>query len=371
MTGDRVRAAVLPRVGGALGVTDVVLPPPGRGQVRVRVAAAGLCRTDISLATGVLPQPVPAVLGHEGSGVVTATGPDVSTVDVGDPVLLNWAPACGRCSWCERGERHLCGRARDLDRVPYAALADGSPVYAGLGTATFAEQTVVWAGAVTPLPEGLPLVDSAVLGCAVLTGFGAVVRTAAVASGETVAVVGVGGVGLAVVWAARIAGAGRIVAVDVRPEKEQLARAVGATDFLVSRGGVRGRLFRLTAGLGADHAFECTGMADGLRLAFSVTRRGGATTILGLGERTQDLPISAQELVYSGRTVRGCLFGGSDPARDLPVLAEYVRSGRLRLSELVTGRIALPELPDAIAGTPQGAGRTVVVFPGGAPDAEP
>lgn len=221
-----VRAAVLSAVNAPLRVTEINLPEPGPGQVRIRPAAVGVCHSDLSLSNGTLRQSAPAVLGHEGAGTVTAVGHGVTTVAPGDQVVLNWAPSCGDCHFCGLAEPWLCARSGHAADAPYATLAaDATDLYPGLGTAAFAEETVVPARAALPLPDGVPLADAALLGCAVLTGWGAVHHNARVRAGESVAVFGVGGVGLATLQAARIAGAGPIVAVDVSPEKEELARA--------------------------------------------------------------------------------------------------------------------------------------------------
>jgi S-(hydroxymethyl)glutathione dehydrogenase/alcohol dehydrogenase len=361
-----VRAAVLPAVNARLTVTEIELPDPGPGQVRVRLAAAGVCHSDLSLSNGTLRQPAPAVLGHEGAGTVIATGDGVSHVAPGDPVVLNWAPACGACHFCGLGEPWLCANAGSAAATPYATLAsDGTALFPGLGTAVFAEETVVAANAVLPLPGGVPLADAALLGCAVLTGYGAVHHAAAVRAGESVAVYGAGGVGLAVMQSARIAGAGQI-AVDVSPAKEELARASGATDFLVS--GPDGkdtaqRIRRLTAGHGSDVAVECVGRADTIRTAWSATRRGGRTTVVGIGGQDQQVTFSALELFYFGRTLSGCVYGNCDPSRDLPVLAGHVRAGRLDLSAMVTDRIGLDGIPAAFDAMTEGrGGRALVVF---------
>ncbi|WP_431773498.1 Zn-dependent alcohol dehydrogenase [Streptomyces cucumeris] len=358
------RAAVLPAVGAPLRLAEIDLPDPGPGQVRVRLAAAGVCHSDLSLSNGTLRQPVPAVLGHEGSGTVSAVGEGVTTVAPGDRVVLNWAPSCGACHYCGLGEPWLCADAGTAATVPYAKLTDGGDeLYPGLGTAAFAEETVVPAHAVLPLPDGVPLADAALLGCAVLTGYGAVHHSAAVRPGESVAVFGVGGVGLAVLQAARIAGAGTVVAVDVSPEKEELARASGATEFLLSGEDTAKRIRSLTAGHGADVAIECVGRAETIRTAWSATRRGGRTTVVGIGGKDQQVSFSALELFYFGRTLSGCVYGNSDPARDLPVLAEHIRAGRLDLSAMVTGRIGLDGIPDAFDAMVGGrGGRALVMF---------
>jgi S-(hydroxymethyl)glutathione dehydrogenase/alcohol dehydrogenase len=359
-----VRAAVLSAVNAPLTVAEIDLPEPGPGQVRVRLAAAGVCHSDLSLSNGTLRQPVPAVLGHEGAGTVVSVGEGVSQLAPGDRVVLNWAPACGTCHFCGLGEPWLCANSGAASAVPYATLAaDGSALYPGLGTAVFAEETVVAAGAVLPLPDGVPLTDAALLGCAVLTGHGAVHHSARLREGETVAVYGVGGVGLAVLQSARIAGAGQIIAVDVAPAKEELARAAGATDFVVSGEDTAKQIRRLTGGIGVDAAIECVGRADTIRTAWSSTRRGGRTTVVGIGGQDQQVTFSALELFYFGRTLAGCVYGNCDPAQDLPILAEHVRQGRLDLSGMVTDRIGLDGIPAAFEAMTAGrGGRALVVF---------
>ncbi|MFC4036056.1 zinc-binding dehydrogenase [Streptomyces polygonati] len=359
-----VRAAVLTAVNAPLTVTEIELPEPGPGQVRVRLAAAGVCHSDLSLSNGTLRQPIPAVLGHEGAGTVVAVGEDVGHVAPGDAVVLNWAPACGSCHFCGLGEPWLCANSAAAATVPYATLAaDGSDLYPGLGTAVFAEETLVAAGAVLPLPAGVPLTDAALLGCAVLTGYGAVHHAAAIRGGETVAVFGVGGVGLAVLQSAGIAGAGRIIAVDVSPGKEELARAAGATDFVLAGQDTPRQIRRLTGGYGTDAAIECVGRADTIRAAWSSTRRGGRTTVVGIGGQEQQVSFSALELFYFGRTLAGCVYGNCDPVKDLPVIAEHVRAGRFDLSGMVTDRIDLDGIPAAFEAMTAGrGGRALVVF---------
>jgi S-(hydroxymethyl)glutathione dehydrogenase/alcohol dehydrogenase len=359
-----VRAAVLPAVNAPLVVADIELPQPGPGQVRVRLAAAGVCHSDLSLSNGTLRQPVPAVLGHEGAGTVVAVGEGVDQVAAGDPVVLNWAPACGACHFCELAEPWLCANSGAAAAEPYATLAgDGSALYPGLGTAVFAEETVVSANAVLPAPDGVPLADAALLGCAVLTGYGAVHHVAALRPEESVAVYGVGGVGLAALQSARIAGAGRVIAVDMAPGKEELARAAGATDFVLAGEDTAKQIRALTGGYGADAAVECVGRADAIRTAWSSTRRGGRTVVVGIGGREQQVTFSALELFYFGRTLSGCVYGNCDPAKDLPVLARHVREGRLDLSAMVTDRITLDGIPSAFEAMTAGrGGRALVEF---------
>ncbi|MYX31782.1 zinc-binding dehydrogenase [Streptomyces sp. SID8381] len=358
-----VRAAVLPAIGAPLEITSVELPEPGPGQVRLRLAAAGVCHSDLSLTNGTMRVPVPAVLGHEGAGTVLAVGEGVGHVAPGDSVVLNWAPSCGTCHACSLGEVWLCANALNGAADVYARTADGIELHPGLNVAAFAEETVVAASCVLPLPEGVPLTDAALLGCAVLTGYGAIHHAAKVRPGETVAVFGVGGVGLATLQAARIAGAERIVAVDVSPEKEELARTAGATDYVVASENTPREIRALTGKQGVDVAVECVGRAVTIRAAWESTRRGGRTTVVGIGGKDEQVTFNALEIFHWGRTLTGCVYGNSDPARDLPVLADHVRTGRLDLSALVTERIALDGIPAAFENMTAGkGGRSLVVF---------
>ncbi|AOR35233.1 alcohol dehydrogenase [Streptomyces fodineus] len=358
-----VRAAVLPAIGAPLEITGIDLPDPGPGRVRVRLAAAGVCHSDLSLSNGTMRVPVPAVLGHEGAGTVVAVGEGVTHVAEGDPVVLNWAPSCGCCHACALGEVWLCANALNGAADVYARTTDGTDLHPGLNVAAFAEETVVSASCVLPLPEGVPLVDAALLGCAVLTGYGAVHHSAKVRQGETVAVFGAGGVGLATLQSARIAGASRIIAVDVSPEKEELARAAGATDYVLASENTPREIRALTGKQGVDVSVECVGRAVSIRAAWDSTRRGGRTTVVGIGGKDQEVTFNALEIFHWGRTLSGCVYGDTDPARDLPVLAEHVREGRLDLSALVTERIALEGIPAAFENMLAGkGGRALVVF---------
>ncbi|MFE6855242.1 zinc-binding dehydrogenase, partial [Streptomyces sp. NPDC057674] len=336
-----IRAAVLPAVGSPLEVTGIELPEPGPGQVRIRLAAAGVCHSDLSLTNGTMRVPVPAVLGHEGAGTVVSVGEGVTHVAPGDGVVLNWAPSCGDCHPCSLGEVWLCANALTGTANTHARTEDGTELHPGLNVAAFAEETVVAANCVLPVPEGVPLADAALLGCAVLTGWGAVHHSARVREGETVAVFGVGGVGLATLQAARIAGASTIVAVDVSPEKEALARAAGATEYVVASETTAKEIRKLTGGHGVDVAVECVGRAVTIRTAWDSTRRGGRTTVVGIGGKDQQVAFNALEIFHWGRTLAGCVYGNSNPAVDLPVLAGHIRAGRLDLSALVTERITL------------------------------
>ncbi|MGW6520927.1 Zn-dependent alcohol dehydrogenase [Streptomyces sp. NPDC054962] len=358
-----VRAAVLPAIGAPLEIREIVLPDPGPGRVRVRLAAAGVCHSDLSLSDGTMRLPLPAVLGHEGAGTVVAVGEGVEHLAPGAGVILNWAPSCGSCHPCTLGEVWLCVNALNGAAEVYARTTDGMDLHPGLNVAAFAEETVVPASCVLPLPDGIPLTDAALLGCAVLTGYGAIHHSARVRPGETVAVFGVGGVGLATLQAARIAGASTIVAVDVSSEKEELARAAGATEYVVASEGTAREIRALTGKQGVDVAVECVGRAVTIRTAWESTRRGGRTTVVGIGGKDQQVTFNALEIFHWGRTLAGCVYGNCDPAKDLPVLADHVRAGRLDLGALVTERIALEDIPGAFDNMLAGkGGRALVMF---------
>ncbi len=355
-----VRALVLDAVGSPLRLAELELPEPGPGQVRVRIAATGVCHSDLSLARGTLRAALPVVLGHETAGTVVGVGEGVTRAAVGDRVVLCWAPPCGECWFCSAGEPWLCERSSDAAAVPYATV-DGVPVHPGLSTAGFAEETVVSERAVVPVPDEVPLEQAALVGCAVMTGVGAVLNTARVQPGQSVLVVGLGGVGLSVVQGARLAGAGQVVAVDRAPAKLDLARTLGATDVLEAGGEIGKQVRRLTGGRGADHAFDCVGAAATIRESWRSTRRGGTTTVVGIGPADQQVVFNPLELFHFARVLQGCVYGSTDPSRDLPRVLAHAARGELDLAALITRRIGLEDVEDAFAGMDAGTGARAVV----------
>jgi S-(hydroxymethyl)glutathione dehydrogenase/alcohol dehydrogenase len=357
-----VRAAVLTESGAALRVADIELPDPGPGQVRVRIAATGVCHSDLSLARGVLRQPVPAVLGHESAGTVVSVGEGVTAAAPGDRVVLCWAPPCGECWFCGEGEPWLCERSSDAATAPYAKY-DGQDLYPGLSTAGFAEETVVSERAVIACPDGVPLEQAALVGCAVMTGVGAVLNTAKVRPGQSVLVVGLGGVGLSVVQGARLAEAGTVIAVDRSPDKLELARSMGATEVLEAGDDLAKQVRGLTDRRGVDHAFDCVGLAQTIRTSWSATRRGGTTTIVGIGGKEQEVSFTALELFHFARTLQGCVYGSTDPRTDIPEILGYAADGRLDLGALISGTIGLDGIDGAFADMEKGVGARAVVVP--------
>ena len=346
-----------------LDVMDVELRPLTPLDVRVRVAGVGVCHSDLSMVDGTLSPSYPLVLGHEAAGVVTEVGDAVTGVESGDHVVLNWAVPCRSCWFCTHGEPWLCSTIEGLTGTP-GGLADGVPFEACLGLGAMAEEVVCPATAVVPIPDDVPLEEAALLGCAVLTGVGAARNAAQVQPGETVLVVGLGGVGLSAVAGARLAGARRIIAVDTSSGKEALARAAGATDFLLADPTLARQVRAMTDGRGADKALECVGSAATIRTAWTAVRRGGTCVVVGLGPRDQQVTFNPLEIFHFSRTLTSSIYGNSDPERDLPVLVDHLRAGRLDLAGTITDRIALDGVPDAFERMRRGeGGRSIVVFP--------
>lgn len=359
-----MKAAVLRSFGGELTIEDVELPPPGPGQVRVRLAASGVCHSDLSVLEGAFPQPLPAVLGHEGAGTVVEVGQGVSTVRPGDHVVLSWVAPCRRCRWCLSGHVELCEHGIDHAFAAPYATAGGVGVHAAFGTATFATETVVPAACAVPIDPSFPLDLAALVGCGVVTGVGAVLNSARVRPGDSVAVVGCGGVGLAAVQGARLAGAHPIVAVDRVAAKLELARACGATDCVdAGEGDPVAAVRERTGGVGVDHAFEVVGLSATIRQAYAMARRGGTVTVVGAGRFDDEVRFGAMELMADAKTVRGCVYGATDPWRDVPAILRLHAAGAVDLGLLVTARSPLEGVNDAFRAMAAGEGaRTLLLL---------
>jgi S-(hydroxymethyl)glutathione dehydrogenase / alcohol dehydrogenase len=296
---------------------------------------------------------------------VVEVGGDVTDVATGQRVILLWITPCGKCFHCEHGEPHLCVTGSQRAGEPYAVTEQGEPVHPGLGVASFAEQTVVPRAAVVPVPDDIDTADAALLGCAVTTGVGAATTTTPVTPGSSVLVIGLGGVGLSVVQGARLAGAARIVAVDRNPGKADVAREVGATDFVPADENTKKAVRGLTEGRGADFAFDCVASSRTIRDMWSMTRRGGSCTVVGVGGKDDVVSFSAVELFHFARTLRGCVAGSLDAATDLPTFFDRVRSGELDLRPLVTGHGGLADIDHAFEEMAAGRGIRTVVAPAG------
>jgi S-(hydroxymethyl)glutathione dehydrogenase / alcohol dehydrogenase len=364
-----IRAVVL-RERGAVGIEEVELDLPKSNEVLVRVAAAGVCHSDVRLADGELGEGRwPMVLGHEGAGIVEAVGERVTHVAPGDPVGFCIVPSCRQCTECRRGRLNLCVPAGEngvrgtlLDGTTRLRDRDGMPLQHALMTACFAERTVVAANSAVPLPAGLPLWQAALLGCAVVTGFGAVRNAARVQRGESVAVIGCGGVGLQVLAAASLAGASPLIAVDRDPMKLAFARERGATDGVEAGSATTAaRVRRLTQG-GVEHAFEVVGRPETIRLAWDVLRPGGTAVVVGLAPKGAEVALPAIEFL-SDKGIRGSYYGNGDPMEDIPALAGLALSGELDLGGVVSHVASLDGVTDALERLRVGEGaRTVLVL---------
>lgn len=340
-----MRAAVLRNIGDPnLDVIDTMETiEVGPGQVRVRVRATGLCHSDLSAMTGVLRCPAPFVPGHEGAGEVLEVGEGVTKVAPGDHVAFSFVPSCGACADCRRGEGNLCiVHFRSVMTVPNFRLA-GEPVFAMTGCGTFAEETVVAEQSVLPIAADVPFDIAALLGCGVTTGTGAVLNTARVQPGSTVAIVGCGGVGTAAMLAARLAGAAQILAVDPSAAKRDLVARYGATAAAAPEDAA-GVAAELTGGLGFDHVIEAVGRAGTARTAFDLARRGGTVVVVGIGTADDKIELSMNELPVGSRKLMGSLYGGTDVPRQIETLLTLWRAGRLDLESMITSRLKLADI---------------------------
>lgn len=364
-----VRAAVWRSPGERCSVEEVRLDPPGEGEVLVRIAAAGVCHSDLHLAEGHLGRRrFPTVLGHEGAGVVEAAGPGAAHVAPGARVSLCFLTSCGECRACRAGRPNLCEPGSRLsvsgtraDGSARVRTADDVPLQQFLGIGCFAERCVVPATSVIPVPAGLPLWQAALVGCAVVTGFGAVRNAAGVAGGESVCVVGCGGVGLQVVLAARLAGADPIVAVDLVAEKLERARARGATHTVTAGADAASRVRELTGG-GVDHAFEVVGRTESIRLAWDALRPGGTAVVVGLAPVGVEAVVPALDFL-SEKSLRGSFYGSGDPAREIAELGELAVTGALDIGSSVSSLIDLDGIEEAFARMRRGEGaRSVAVL---------
>ncbi|MFI6401604.1 Zn-dependent alcohol dehydrogenase [Streptomyces sp. NPDC050548] len=336
-------------------VDDLEVREPGAGEVLVAISAAGLCHSDLSVVDGTIPFPVPVVLGHEGAGVVEAVGVGVSHVAPGDHVALSTLANCGTCAECDRGRPTMCRQAIGRPGKPFTR--GGQPVYQFASNSAFAERTVVKAVQAVRIPKDIPLPSAALIGCGVLTGVGAVLNRARVDRGESVVVIGTGGIGLNVLQGARIAGASRIVAVDANPAKEEAARKFGATDFLKSTEGVRDLL-----PTGADHVFECVGRVELVRQAVDLLDRHGQAILLGTAPATAEASFLVSSM-FLDKSILGCRYGSSRPQRDIPLYTQLYRQGRLLLDELVTRTYPVEDFEKAVGDLEAGrVARGVLTF---------
>lgn len=360
-----MKAAVLVEPGKPLEIQDLTVSKPGPHEVLIRTAACGLCHSDLHFIEGAYPHPLPAVPGHEAAGIVEAVGSEVRTVKVGDAVVTCLSAFCGHCEFCVTGRMSLCLGAdtrRGAGAPPRLTRSDdGSTVNQMLNLSAFAEQMLVHEHACVAITPDMPLDRAAVIGCAVTTGAGAVFNAAKLTPGETICVVGCGGVGLATVNAAKIAGAGRIIAVDPMPEKRELALKLGATDAIDAGPDAAKEIVEMTKG-GVHHAIEAVGRPASGDLAVASLRRGGTATILGMMPLNHKVGLSAMDLL-SDKKLQGAIMGGNHFPVDLPRLVDFYMRGLLDLDTIIAERIPLEGINDGFEKMKQGnSARSVIVF---------
>ncbi|KOT75335.1 Zn-dependent alcohol dehydrogenase [Streptomyces rimosus] len=321
----------------------------GPGKVRIRIRATGLCHSDLSAMSGVLPQPAPFVPGHEGAGEITEVGEGVQGLAAGDRVLMCWLPACGTCPSCKRGQTRLCLAGFMNAGTPNFRRpgADPSDVFGFAGTGTFAEEVVVAANCAVPIPDDVPYEIAALIGCGVTTGLGAAMNTARVEPGASVAVIGCGGVGISAVQGARVCGAAQIVAVDPVAARREAALRFGATEAVAPEELADAKQ-RVTAGEGFDYVFEVVGRSATARTAYEATRRGGTLCVVGAGAMDDHFQVNMFELFFDEKRILPSLYGGGDVLRSYERAISLWRAGRIDLAGLITHRVRLTEINEAL-----------------------
>ena len=366
------KAAVLPGLNQPLEVHDIEVEAPRAGEVQVRMAASGVCHSDLSVQNGTLfggPQPI--VLGHEGAGIVEAIGDGVTSVAPGDHVVISWVPQCGECFFCQREQGHLCEKANVslasgglLDGTPRMTL-DGKPLYQMASSGTFSETTIVPESGLVKIDDDVDLKVAALIGCGVLTGVGAAFNTATIREGDTVAVVGCGGVGLNVIQGARIRGAAEIIAIDLSETKLALAKQFGATATVnAGQGDPVSQVMALTGQRGADVSFEVIGLQETIEQTINMARRGGQAILVGVPRMDAMVSVPAfMGLVLNDKTIRGCWYGGSNVQKDVPMLVKLYKDGQLKLDELISREIGVDGVNEAFDAMKTGeVARSVIVY---------
>jgi Zn-dependent alcohol dehydrogenase len=363
------KAAVV-REKDRLTIEAVQIDPPKEGEVLVRIQAAGVCHSDLHTLRGELRTTPPLVLGHEGAGIVEKVGPGVENVKPGDRIVINWLPSCDSCPQCLRGNYTLCEKLFETtfkgtlrDGTSRLQTRDGMKLKQYLSASTMAEYTVIDQASAVIIPDDVPFEVAAVVGCAVATGVGSVINTARTGPGSSAAVIGCGGVGLSMVMGCRLAGAHPIIAVDVKESKLAFARELGASDVVdASKIDAVERLREMTGG-GPDYVFDSVGGAATIRQALEAARRGGTAVVAGLHSALGEARITPGTLVLQNKSLLGSFAGSTCPRRDLPMLLELFRAGRLPVDRLITRSYRLEQLDEAFADMEAGTiARSVITF---------
>lgn len=365
----KIQAAVLFESNTPFIIEELTLQEPRAGEVLVKIAACGVCHSDYHLVQGTTKHPMPVVCGHEGAGMVEAVGAGVTRVRPGDHVTLSWSPDCGECFYCRSGKPNLCDTftgpiwAGTMLDGTSRLYRDGQPVYHYCGLATFAEYIVVPQQSCIPIRPDIPLKVASLVGCAVATGVGAVMYTAGVRPGESVVVLGCGGVGLNILQGAVLCGANPIIAVDLNEAKMQLARQFGATHTFYSDEHVLEAIRDLTGGRGADHSFEAVGIPKLQELALDAARPGGTIVLAGLSPMGSATNLPGAVITRQEKTIKGSYYGSVNPSRDFPMLLDLYMAGKLKLDELVSREYPLHQINDAYDAMLGGeVARGVIVF---------
>jgi S-(hydroxymethyl)glutathione dehydrogenase / alcohol dehydrogenase len=356
-----MKAAVLWERRSRLKIEDVDLADLRPGEARVRILASGVCHSDLHHIRRESHVSPPVVLGHEGAGVVEAVAPDVTSVAVGERVIIMFGSKCGGCHFCRTGEDYLC-----ITPPPeHSRLSiGGTPLTQLLSVGSFAEYSNVNASNLVRVPDDVPIESAALLACGVTTGLGAVINTARVKPGSNVAVIGIGGVGMNVVQGAALAGAARVIAVDVVERKLEMAQQFGATHLINANEIDPVQAIRdLTGGFGADYVFEVIGIPEIVRQAYDATRNGGMTVVVGVGPADREVSFNAFELMRSGKAIQGCFYGSVRPHCDVPRYIDLYRNGKIKLDQLITRRYRLDQINEAFDAMAAGeVARSVIVF---------
>ncbi len=341
-----MKAAVLWELNKDLEVRDdVTLTDIGAGNVHVKIVSSGVCHSDVSAQNGTIPSGTPCVLGHEGAGIIQEVGAGVTGVAAGDHVIVSFTPACGKCKPCLRGQSNLCDTMMQMAVSAHFKIGDQVvPGFTGCGT--FAEEMIVPEHAVVKVDPEIPLDIVSLIGCGVMTGVGAAINTAAIRPGSSVAVIGCGGVGIAAIQGARIAGAAEIVAVDTVSAKLEMAKKFGATHGVTPEE-IEGAKLEITGGEGFDYALECVGHPQTIRSTFDAVRRGGTAVIVGVGRLEQQVQFSAFELFFAEKSLKGSMYGSANVRTFMPKLLRLWRQGKLDLESMVSARIKIDEVNDA------------------------
>lgn len=365
-----MKAAILEAPATDLVVDRIDIQEPRSGEVLVRLAASGVCHSDLHVVHGTQTTPLPSVLGHEGAGSVEAVGPNVTSVKVGDHVVLSWTPYCGRCVFCLSGQPNLCSMVAAT--MSKGTLMDGTsrltrsgkPVYHYSFISSFAEYAVVPESGCVVIEPNIPLDKAALVGCAVMTGVGAAINTARVQPGSVVAVMGAGGVGLNAIQGSRLAGAASIIAIDVNPTKLARARTFGATQVINSaKVNALAAVRELTKGIGADYTFEAVGRPETMRQCWEMARSGGTVVMIGISPEGSELSLPANRVVREERRLLGSFYGSARPHIDMPMILNLYMAGKLMLDELVTHRFSLEQINEAVHALESGeAIRPVIIL---------